>query len=529
MGGTTVSHRKGSIRARLPRGPRDLAALSGALLAWSLIPLTMVAVRVALNGGEMTWADAHEPQDSFQYFAWIRDAGEHVLIANRFDIAPAAHVFLHPMLLVSGVLWRLGTPLGLSYALWKPVAAVALAAGALAYVRRLGASRWVAALGLFALAPVGAIPERLDLHVPGINRWSGFLAEQMTPLHSLWGYLPSAIAIGLMPFFLLGAEQLVNAGSTPLRRSRAAHVLGLSAIGLTVAWLHPWQGLVLVLVVGGAALWGRLERRYFALAVPVAATLVPIAYYFVLQHTNDIWHNAGHVTGFHGYHALELIVVLGPFLVLAAFGVRRPVQDLQERMLLLWPAAALVTFAITAGGRYHAFGGIALPLAVLCTRAWRRLELPRAATLAAAALMVVPGTLFLSSDIGLNIRDRTRVFWLYPRESAAMDYLSSAPHPGGILSSYHISPAAVAMTGRQAWVGNPIWTPDYLDRAARTAKLFAGTLPARDARRLVAASGARYVLADCPARDPARALGPMVLDVKRFGCVSVIEVRTSPG
>jgi hypothetical protein len=420
-------------------------------------------------------------------------------------------------------------PLGLSYVLWKPVAVIALAGGALAYVRRLGASPWVAVLGLAAFAPLGVLAGLVEGPGAGLPHWARFMAEQMAPLHYLWGNLPAAIAIGLTPLFLLGAERLVN---TPGRWLLDRYALGLSAVGLVTAWLHPWQGVIIVMVVVGAALWGRLERRYFVLAVPVAATVAPLAYYFVLQHADDAWNTARlqvATTGFLGFHIVELLVLLGPFVALAAFGVRRPVQDLQERMLLLWPAASFLSYALNGAARYHALGGIALPLAVLCARGWRRFGLPRAASVAAVTLMIVPGLLFMPAKIGHNIHNRAKLYWLYPDEASAIHYLASAPRPGGILSSHQLSPAAVAMTGRQAWVGHPTWTPHYSPRALLSLKLFAGDLSRRDARRLVARSRARYVLSGCPAKDPVPELGAMVVAVKRFGCVSVIEVRPGSG
>lgn len=500
------------------------------LLAWSLLPLALVCARVVLRGGEVTGADSVFPPDQYQYLSWIRDAGDHVLIANRFDVAPGHHVFLHPLFLASGLLWKLGVPLVLSYALWKPVVAGALVAGALAYVRRLHVSSWAAVLALVGFVPLVPALWALGQDQGHFVGYTTGLANELTPLHLLWGYVPEALAIGLMPLFLLGAERIAV---PELRRpglGAAAHVAGVSGIGLAVAWLHPWQGLVLVLIVGGAAVWGKLARPYLPLALPIAATLAPIGYYFLLSRSDPAWRNAAGNLGFDHFRLVEVAAVIAPFALLALLGVRRPRDDLQERMLLLWPLATALTYAITTGGRYHAFGGLAVPLAVLGTRAWTRFGLRRAATAVALGVMLAPGAIFLSVRLLDQFRTHAWPYYLVPAEAAAVRYLAESPQPGGVLASEFISAATVATAGRQVWVGHFAWTPNYFDRAVRAERLFRGRLSGERARQLVAQAGTRYVLTDCrhPPTDLVRQLGATVQAVHPFGCASVIETGGPP-
>ena len=99
-----------------------LAALSGLSL--------LVLAALLTKGRAITGADGLLAADQLQYFTWIRQAGEHVLAGNEYDMAPDDRVFLHPGFLVSGQLHELlGITVPLSYLLWKPVAVAARRVG----------------------------------------------------------------------------------------------------------------------------------------------------------------------------------------------------------------------------------------------------------------------------------------------------------------------------------------------------------------------------------------------------------------
>src|SRR5204863_5764140 len=73
---------------------------------------------------------------------WIRQAADHVLIANGFDMRPDAHAFLHPGVLLSGRLAALGVSVPLAYLIWKPIGLVVFFWGARRYVYRLVDGTW---------------------------------------------------------------------------------------------------------------------------------------------------------------------------------------------------------------------------------------------------------------------------------------------------------------------------------------------------------------------------------------------------
>ncbi len=112
------------------------AAVLATLAALAFAVLGGLLLRVWLRGGVVTGADGFLVADPMQYLDWARQAGEHWLIANRHDLADGPRSFLHPGLLLSGLLYRLGAGPAVAYLVWKPVAIGVLFAGSLLFVRR---------------------------------------------------------------------------------------------------------------------------------------------------------------------------------------------------------------------------------------------------------------------------------------------------------------------------------------------------------------------------------------------------------
>src|SRR3954447_11023768 len=118
---STPARRRSSVQRIADRLGLDLVEL-GCLVAFAGVSLA-VLVPLLTRGRPLSGSDGLFPADQLQYFAWIRDSSEHVLIGNRFDLAPGDRAFLHPGLLVSGAVHAAtGLSIPLSYLLWKPVA-----------------------------------------------------------------------------------------------------------------------------------------------------------------------------------------------------------------------------------------------------------------------------------------------------------------------------------------------------------------------------------------------------------------------
>jgi len=268
---------------------RGAAGVAGVLLAWSAIPLALLALHIARHGGVWSGSEgALAGSDQQLYLAWIRESGSDILISNEFRIGDSKGVFLHPMFLVSGLLWQLGVPLKLALLLWKPIAAAVLGAGIWLYTGRFLEAREriaAAALAAFYFSPVLPLLVWGGAGLDGLDRFYLTLVsgESMAALQ-LWGYLHAALVIGVMAFFVLGVERLLAPG----RASRRV-LAGTSAIGLVLAWMHPWQGAILLAVMAGVAVWGRLDLRYWILAVPGAAMLAPMVYELLLSKLDADW------------------------------------------------------------------------------------------------------------------------------------------------------------------------------------------------------------------------------------------------
>jgi len=482
----------------------------GLLVAVGAGPLVVMLLHAASEDLTFAGVDGPFAGDQFQYLAWVREYGSSVLADNDLDLAPSDGVFLHPMFLLSGLLVRAGVSVELAFQLWKPVAVVVLFLGARAYARRFLPDAWqrVAAL---AVALLFASPAIVLVGDDIIEATGETFTASM-----LWGYLPTAIAVGLMPFFLLGAERLARGGS---RRD----LLAVAVCGALASWLHPWQGQVLLvtLVAGVLMTWRRAERpRLGRLAIAAAATLAPLIYYFVLSLADPAWELAAEVNESIGQPALWTVVVaLAPLAAVALLGVRRGPWDLGEAMLLAWAPASLVVFLfLSPSFAVHALEGISIPLGVLAARALGRLGRPAPAAVAVAVL-VVPGALYMVDWLRDTVEAPGQAHYLERGEQEALDHLDDQPEPGGVLTSARLGTLIPSATGRRSWVGHPSWTPDYGARVRAAEALLDG----RGEAAVVRASGARFVLVDCGRRGTA-AVAAIAAESRRFGCASVHRI-----
>jgi hypothetical protein len=448
------------------------------------------------------------------------------------DVAPSDAVWLNPLWLLSGLAWRLGLGIQLSFLLLKPLALLVLYGGFLAYVRRMvdepGRRLAALALGLFFVTPAYPLLEWGHLGSATGQGVVRGLAYFMSPAMSLWGYFHIAIAVGLMPVFVLAVERLLE----PDRRApgRRARFYGAAAAlaGLVASWLHPWQGITLLGILLAVAVWSRSVRRATILAGPALATAAPLVYYVVLSRTDPSWMRGNellHPAHYWRWVAVALAPLAIPALI-GAFERRRRSLDAAEVMLLAWPVAALATFAaLQHSFIYHAFSGISLPLAVLAVRIRLGTPLRMAVLVAGLVVLTVPGLVKAGKTLHATLATASLPTYLDEGEAAALGYLDRAPRDGPVLSALYLGQAVPGHTGRHTYIAHPSWTPDFPQRYARTERLFAGRMPAPQARALVRRSGAAFVLADCRARRDLRPLlGPLVVQVRRFGCATVYEL-----
>jgi len=536
-----VSAGAGAVRA----GPRRATALRldafeasclAALTALALGPLAALLLRVWVRGGVVTGSDGYLVVDQLQYLNWLRQAAGHIAAANLYDIAPLRHTFVHPGILVSGLLHKAGLGVAAAYLAWKPVAIAVMFAGALALVRarlaRADDRRLALVLGLFFCSPLAALigwpvvggqltKFRIDFSTGEL--WSGSY---------LWGYLFTAIAVGLLPLALLAYERGRDGG--PARMLAWA-----GGAGLLSAWLQPWQGATFALVAFGAEIYLVARRRRTALgaardlAGPLAATALPLAYYLVLSHTDPAWKLAQVANDLPRWPLWVTVAALAPLAVPAALAYRLPAPDFGTVVLRLWPLAGLLIFYAPLGTfPFHAFQGLQLPLAVLAVAAWRAHRgsraLPTAGCVAIVAVLVVPGTAYRIQQLADAVRAGRQPHFLTVGERDALRALAADPERGGVLAPVYSGLFIPAYTGRETWVGAGSWSPDFDRRRALAEQLFAGAMSPAQARAVVRASGARFLFSDCHGRaDITRLLAGLTDPPRRFGCATVYRVRPS--
>jgi hypothetical protein len=496
-----------------------LAAVAFAVLAGLIL-------RVWLRGGVVTGADGFLVADPLQYLDWSRQTGEHGLIENRHDLADGPRSFLHPGLLISGLLYRLGAGPALAYLAWKPVAVAVLFAGALAWARRVAPRtddrRLALVLALFACSPVAAVVAWAGIGDEGDKLTMDFVTGELWPGSYLWGYSFTAIAVGLVPLALLAYER---------RRLGWA-----AAAGLLCAWLQPWQGVTLALVlVAAEAVALRRRRPPLAAArdllVPLLAIAAPLGYYLLLSLFDPSWEVAGRVNDLPRWPWWALVLGPLPLALPAAFAYRLPAPSFADVALRAWPLAGLAVYLQPFGTfPFHALQGLSLPLAGLAVLALRsRLGTRPLRLLPAAAavlLLCALGTAYRAAELADAVRLARQPFLLEPGERDALRYLDALPDPGGVLAPVYTGIVVPAYTGRETWVGAGSWTPDQPRRAEQAEALFDGRLDAAAAAALVRRSRARFLLSDCHGRaDIAGAVAGFAEPPRRFGCATVWRMR----
>jgi hypothetical protein len=510
-------------------------AVLALLAAWGVFPVVLLLVHAVgaharFTGADgLIGADGVLGADQLQYLAWTREAGAHGLISDLFSLAPSGRVYLQPLFFVSGMLWRLGLSLPVAYLLWKPVATVVLFAASVAWARRmfgerLGARVAVVVLSLFLYAPVTELVTWAGTGSGSFRFEMYSLGYELLAANKLWGYVPSALALALVPIALLALERALGRAPAGLWSARGPLVVA-SGASLLASWLHPWQGVTLLVIFAGLAVWQRLGG-WRMLLFPAGGAVAPLVYYFVLSRTDPAWRLASRYEVVARWPAVVLLAGLGPLLLIAAIGIRRPRGVIIERVLWLWIPACLITYFSVNSFAPHALQGISFPFAVLAVRGWQRLRLPAALGALAIAAITLPGLAYDARKFVDVTRSSAPQYYLTSSDARALDWVAEKAPPGGVLAPTPFAAVVPSQTGRAVWVGHGDWSQDYSAQARATDSLFGGRMHPARARAFVLSTGATLLVSDCSHHaNLSRTLRGVVRAVKRFGCARVYVVR----
>jgi hypothetical protein len=215
-------------------------------------------------------------------------------------------------------------------------------------------------------------------------------------------------------------------------------------------------------------------------------------------------------------------------------GVRRP-TDLQERVLLLWPVAAVLVLFSPGAGWFHGVAGAATPLAILMVRGWQSLRLPRAIRArglerATAALLiaaiVIPGAVALLRNFAISYPAQASLYNMRPGERRALDYLRDLRTDGAVMTDPVYGSMVPAFTGRRVWNGHFSWTPNAQARDILSLQILSGRLSAKQARAALERTGAKFLLTSCafPPEAVQRRLGNVVTPMRTFDCAGVYRI-----
>ena len=519
-----------------------------AVILFALVLLSMAVLGpLLLTGRTITGSDGLYAPDQLQYLAWIRQAGQHIVMGNGFDLLPDHRVFVHPGFLISGLAHRyLGFSLQVSYlAIWKPTAVLLLFFGFRAYSRRLLPDGWptrsALIIALFAVMPWSALATALDASAQ--TRYTlDFISGEMWTGQTLLGYLMTGVAVGLLPIVLLGVERARG------NSDRAWLVIACGFGAMAVTWLQPWQGAELLIVVGGVEVW-RLWRDKVNLDLRLlwvlAAGTAPAAYYAWMGATDSTWKHYAEVNKagaqpLWSWPLWTVVLSLAPLAIPAIAAYRGKAKSWQSVAVRIWPFAVAIAYLQPFGSfPYHAVQGLTLPLAVLAVQGFttRRpswAPKPRAWWVATAlALLIVPGTVHKLNLARENVHSGNFQYYIAPGELKALNWLQADPRQGGVLTDGYGGSLVPPFAGRESYIGQFSLTPDYDRRVRIAGPLLAGQLSPTETQAFVAGSGATFIFQQCdrngrPLPDLSAKLGSQLESVEVFGCSRVYVLKPTP-
>jgi hypothetical protein len=478
--------------------------------------------------------------DQMQYLGWIEDSAQHLLISNPFISSPSMASFLQPAIAISGGLVRLGLSPSAAYIAWKPIAVVLLFIAVRAYVRHLctgtAARRVALVIALFYISPLADLGQRFQwfhslnaiiVEAAGLEMWPGLY---------LWGYPFTALCVAALVGALLAYE-----------RDRASGRLRPWAplLGLLCAWLQPWQGATLLIVImttEAVCLWRQRAMNVRLTIATALATTIPLVYYSILSHTNPTWVLSGKVN-LLVYPWLPILLSLAPLALVTILACRYDAPRFNDVAVRVWPVAALTVYCLIALAHVgtfpsHALQGLSVPFAVLLATVGQHIPFRFRSSfqigvimIVVVALLVVPsGWREMSSAraIGTPESGAVEPIFITANEQLAFSYLKRDHTPGAVLAPVELGVAVPAETGRRTWVGIYSWTPDYQYRVMAAGNLFAGHLSPTEARHLVENSRTRFLLSDCQHRaNLVPVLGRLLRSRQQFGCVTVYLLRSA--
>ncbi|NJN18029.1 MAG: hypothetical protein HC822_18030 [Oscillochloris sp.] len=524
----TRPHRaaRGALSLNVARADRWLVALWIALLLLvTAIPYWYAERRAAASGMHFNGVLINIP-DNMQYWSWMRDHRDALVIPNRLTSEPNDPALFNLLWLMLG---RIEQATGMSEAAIYQVLRVA------------GSGAFLVALWWF-----------LGLIVPRRNeRWAGFalislggglgwiwvidkylngLSDLRMPFHLYVSEPNTFFNVLAFPHFLAAAALILAVFGCFLKAERGDGRIWYAvatAAALFLGVQHAYDLIMIYAILGIYTLLrfaqaGRIRWDLFWGLGAVGLLSFPPAGYFVYITTqNPLWRevldqfsNAGVFTP----SPFGLLILLGlPFIISLIYGailLRRGAwraarhADASPAATFIW-VWAIVGFAllyIPADFQIHMLNPYQIPLGILAIWALRELagRVPWKlagrkvgfTTLAGLLLVLcLPTTAYLWTWQMLDMRATERPFFIQADEVAALEWLEQRDSERAVvLAGLELGQFVPAYTSHRSVLAHWAMTAHFYERRDDVQRFFDGATGADERRRLLAELGVQYVL-----------------------------------
>src|SRR5262249_55443923 len=144
-------------------------------------------------------------------------------------------------------------------------------------------------------------------------------------------------------------------------------------------------------------------RDTLRLVWPLVGAGLPLVYFALLPHIDDAWKIARDQNALAAQGWGMVLGTIGPLLLLALGRPRLSPRSFQDRVLVIWPLAAVFVYWVSPPYPIHALETVTLPLAVLALRGWRFVPARRVVLAGCALVLVVPGLVYLAQRLNERV------------------------------------------------------------------------------------------------------------------------------
>jgi hypothetical protein len=493
--------------------------------------------------------------DHFQYFSWMRESQDHILVANQLtpeDSTPLLFNFLW------WTLGRIEALTGLSYDTLYQITRLLAGAFVIAatyffcgIVFSNRAKRWTA----FLIGVLGGglgwllVAEKTLRRLPDVNSPFALYASEPNTFFNILAFPHFAIAAGLIT--VIFGMVLLGQRSQKMKYAWAAALLSL-LLGVQ----HSYDMFIIYPVIGLYALFIWFRDRKFPMylfkmgLIVVLISMWPALQAFYITQADDVWKgvlsqfdNAGAWTP--PPYLLPILMGVQWLLAIWALDIKTPWRERDDTHLFImaWFLSHFVLIYIPLNFQIHLLSGWQVVTGVLATiglykrvlpwlqKRFKNMSRERLVLYASAALILItiPTNLYLIAWRVIDLRRAENPFYLRKTEVAALDYLETQVKSDDVvLASLDIGQFVPALTGARSFLGHWAQTLDYYGKEDMVLAFFNSATADTDREAILSQYNVSYVMyspeeAELGDYDPADA--SFLTEVYSEGDTTVYQVN----